>query len=81
MFALFWRDKHKRRQSGNGQRLSFDVRFSPFATKFVRRCNKSLRAITGREQMQQCEAKLLDHLVGARENRGRHCQAERLGGL
>lgn len=43
-----------------------------------------LRAITGREQMQQITcavARLLDHLVGANKQIGRHCQTERVGGL
>ena len=39
-------------------------------------------AITGREHMQQDMSRrqdLLDHLVGAGEQRGRHGEAERLG--
>ena len=42
--------------------------------------HRQLRAKSGREQMQQV-APLLDHLVGACEERGRHFEAERLGGL
>jgi hypothetical protein len=38
-------------------------------------------ASSGREQMQQREAKLLDHLAGAGEQHRRHVDAERLRGF
>src|SRR5262245_19947563 len=49
----------------------------PIAVKHWHRCKTPLRARSGREQMQQ---KLLDHLVGAREQRRRDFEAESLRG-
>src|SRR5262249_42075320 len=54
---------------------------------FDRECKKTFAtksAITGREQMQQEDvpvARLLDHLVGAPEQRRRHVEAKRLRSL
>ena len=52
------------------------------ATESVRRNEPTRWAKSDREQTQQraCSA-LLDHLVGAREQRRRHVEAQRLGSL
>jgi hypothetical protein len=50
------------------------------ATESVRRNEPKRCAITGREQSQQ-GSPLFDHLVGAREQRRRQLEAERLGHL
>jgi hypothetical protein len=49
----------------------------PIATQSVRRNETSRCATSGCEQSQQ-KSKLLDHLVGAGEQRWRHPEAERL---
>src|SRR5262249_37097158 len=49
------------------QRSAADVRFAPIATDLMRRGNPPLCAMSRREQMQQCEAKITDHFVGAGE--------------
>jgi hypothetical protein len=48
---------------------------SPIATKLVRRNEVTLCANCCREQMQQNDILLFDHLVGAREQRRRHFKA------
>jgi hypothetical protein len=55
------------------------VRCAPKADKYQVVSGCPLRAISGREQMQQ-GAILFDHLVGNREQRRRRLNAERLFG-
>jgi hypothetical protein len=57
-----------------------NVRFDPLCGLNSDITQGPRSAISGREQMQQV-APLLDHLVGAYKERGRHFEAERLGGL
>jgi hypothetical protein len=66
-----------------GQRLKH-ARFAPKADKQADVSLGPLSAITGREQMQQttcADVTLFDHLVGASEQRWRHVEPERPGGL
>jgi len=62
------------------RRRLLNVRIAPESgsRSALLRCRKS--AISGREQSQQ-DPRLFDHLVGAREQRWRHFEAERFRGL
>jgi hypothetical protein len=74
--SVFVRSTHFRR--------SRHVRFAPIASEPSHRSDSTRCANSGREQMQQvphAQPGLLDHLVGAREQRRRHGDAERLGGF
>ena len=64
---------HQRR-SGTGMSA-----LAPLATELMRRCYAPLCAMSG--HMQCSKSRLLDHLVGTGEQRRRHVEAERSGGL
>jgi hypothetical protein len=58
--------------------------FTPETGHWLARLARPKNANNGRERVQQWmqpEGQLLDHLVGGREQRRRHLEAERPGGL